>query len=797
MFSKHLGCKLKNYYVEKIFSYNFVYYNFDMEGNERARYAANFINNTATHVFLTGKAGTGKTTFLQQLATYCHKQFVIVAPTGIAALNAGGVTIHSQFSLPKGSFLPENDDSKVLKLEAVFFTANLLRQKHPMSTQKLAVLRKIELLIIDEVSMLRADILDAIDTRLKYAKKRYTEPFGGVQLLLIGDLFQLPPITKENEWQTLSKYYRSIHFFESKALQKAGFVFVEFDKIYRQKDDLFINLLNNLRQNCITQSDIETLNQYYHPNPKPKPGIITLTTHNNDADLINAKALKALNGKSTIFNAEIDGDFPENMYPLNPTLELKENAQIMFVKNDNFERRFFNGQIGKILKIKDTEIEVITNQPDAEPFWLGKEIWENKKYVINKTTKELEVQVVGTYCHFPIKLSWAITVHKSQGLTFENAILDIGRSFAPGQAYVALSRLKSLDGLILKNPIKQLGIENDKQVVGFVQNYNIPEALPQMLANSQYLFVQKILFDAFNFQQIMEHLLDYEKYNGHSSSNFEDEQLRNFIPISKNIFSDAFKHASKFQKELASLTSQNQNDLLFERLRKGEVYFLQLLWEQLLQVMIQEQYIKLLKKQQTYSEFLSSLNEQIVDSIFLISKLTYTVKAIFNNETVKIQHTIAKENKQKYFQTLEKAKQFIVANPLKSTNKTGKKKTDSSKTLSQSTNNEGQLPSKSNPKTFELTFRLWQEGLSINQIAAERGITVSTVNGHLTKAIEQGKIDARLLMPLPDFTSIAQKMMDEGLEGGLKPIFEHFKEEFSYDSLRFVKAQLLYEQKDY
>jgi hypothetical protein len=305
--------------------------------------AAAFVNSTGSHIFLTGKAGTGKTTFLRSLGERTHKRFAIVAPTGIAALNAGGVTIHSMFQLPLGTFLPDRTPSGQFSAEANIYTQFTLSRKHPISAAKKQVLRSLDLLIIDEVSMLRADVLDAIDYRMRSVRGNFTRAFGGVQVLMIGDLFQLPPIVKDHEWGLLKRYYHSAHFFEAKALQTEGFVYIELDKIYRQSDQRFINLLNNLRENQTTADDVALLNSYFKSQTEVEDGIITLTTHNYKADDMNMVQLRRLKGESFVFSAEVEGDFPESMYPLPQRLELKEGAQVMFVRNDSNGGRFFNG----------------------------------------------------------------------------------------------------------------------------------------------------------------------------------------------------------------------------------------------------------------------------------------------------------------------------------------------------------------------------------------------------------------------------------------------------------------------
>jgi ATP-dependent exoDNAse (exonuclease V) alpha subunit len=410
-----------------------------------AHFVLQFINQTQQSVFLTGKAGTGKTTLLREIIQTTHKNTVVVAPTGIAALNAGGVTIHSMFQLPFGGFIPENS-SPHFDQYSKFETKATLRRNFKMSGLKKTVIKNMELLIIDEVSMLRPDLLDAIDCVLQSVRKK-SQPFGGVQALFIGDLLQLPPVIKDDEWRTLKNYYSGKFFFHSHFVQQNPPLYVELSKIFRQTDEKFISVLNNLRNNRITTADMTILNEFVKPNfdLKANEGYITLTTHNAKADNMNAQALKDLQGELFTYPATIVDDFPEKIFPVEHNLQLKVGAQIMFIKNDlSLEKRFFNGKMGIIKSLAKEEI-VVHFPDDNKTIEVERYEWENIRYKIDDNTKEIEDEILGTFTHYPIKLAWAITVHKSQGLTFDKAALDVSQVFMPGQAYVALSRLRSLD----------------------------------------------------------------------------------------------------------------------------------------------------------------------------------------------------------------------------------------------------------------------------------------------------------------------------------------------------------------
>ncbi|MDZ4329477.1 MAG: AAA family ATPase, partial [Flavobacterium sp.] len=410
-------------------------------------YTLRFINQTHRSVFLTGKAGTGKTTLLREIIQTTHKNTVVVAPTGIAALNAGGVTIHSMFQLPFGGFIPDNSSPQFSE-STKFETKATLRRHFKMSGLKKSVIRNMELLIIDEVSMLRADLLDAMDYMMQTVRKK-NSAFGGVQVLYIGDLLQLPPVIRDEEWRTLKTYYKGKFFFHSHVVQQNPPLYIELSKIFRQTDDTFISVLNNLRNNQISQQDIQTLNQYVKPDfdLKANKGYITLTTHNNKADSMNAQALEDLEGKLVTYKPEITGDFPDKIFPVEQQLQLKVGAQIMFVKNDlSFDKHYFNGKMGIIKSLSSQEI-LVHFPEENKTIEVEKYEWQNIRYKVDETTKEIEEEVLGTFVHYPIKLAWAITVHKSQGLTFDKAALDVSQVFLPGQAYVALSRLRSLEGL--------------------------------------------------------------------------------------------------------------------------------------------------------------------------------------------------------------------------------------------------------------------------------------------------------------------------------------------------------------
>jgi PIF1-like helicase/Helix-turn-helix domain/HRDC domain/Helicase len=460
-----------------------------IEKNEIFELAYRFVTETNENIFLTGKAGTGKTTFLKYLQQSATKNIVIAAPTGVAAINAGGVTLHSLFQLPFHPFLPTKSSKDEL----------LAKIRHNKNRQQ--ILRKMELLVIDEISMVRCDVMDAIDTVLRSVRRNYNQPFGGVQLLCIGDLHQLQPVAKNEEWNILSEYYSSPFFFDSHAVKEQTPLLIELNKIYRQKEESFVNLLNKVRTNNMDADDFEDLHMRFNPNfsPSADEKYITLTSHNNQADLINQQKLQRLNEASFTYKASIEGDFPEHIYPVEAELVLKEGAQVMFLKNDAIAKRYFNGKIG-VVKTLDNEKVIV--DCDGEEIMVGKEVWENSRYTLNKSDGKLEQEVLGTFEQYPLRLAWAITIHKSQGLTFEKVMIDAGSAFSSGQVYVALSRCTSLEGIVLLSKIPSSAITSNDNVIKGQQALTPKGSLAERFEGARQIFAQQLLEDIFSFTEI-------------------------------------------------------------------------------------------------------------------------------------------------------------------------------------------------------------------------------------------------------------------------------------------------------
>ena len=480
-----------------------------MEMNEESILAWNIIEKTNANLFLTGKAGTGKTTFLKRLKELSPKRMIVLAPTGIAAINAGGMTIHSFFQLPFSPYVPGT----------TFGSGE--QKRYQFSKLKRNIIRSIDLLVIDEISMVRSDLLDAVDSVLRQYRKRHDLPFGGVQLLMIGDLQQLAPVVTPQEERLLGQHYDTPFFFSSNALKQVGYLTIELKKVYRQQDEQFISLLNQIRENKASEATLQALNQRYIPNfvPPKEGNYIRLTTHNAPAQYINEQQLAALPAQSFSFTADIEGDFPETSYPADFKLTLKPGAQVMFIKNDP-QHRFYNGMIGEVIGVRTDEDGskiTVRSKDSGEEFDLEKMEWTNAKYTLNEKTKEIEETVEGKFMQYPLRLAWAITIHKSQGLTFEHAIIDASHSFTHGQTYVALSRCKTLEGMVLSQPLSRGAIISSQTVDAFTSQLAAPSQEQISSLELQYIiYCISELFDFYSIRASYEHLMRclVEFFNG-------------------------------------------------------------------------------------------------------------------------------------------------------------------------------------------------------------------------------------------------------------------------------------------
>lgn len=642
---------------------------------------------TNRSIFLTGKAGTGKTTFLNEFVKKTQKKHIVVAPTGIAAINAGGVTIHSMFGLPLRTFLPTMDRVDTNSAMNISDLMPHFRYRK----DKLKLLREIEIVIIDEVSMLRADVLDMMDFSLRMVRRNQLK-FGGVQMLFIGDLYQLPPVVRDEH--VLKQFYASPFFFESLAIKELPFITIELEKVYRQTDEEFLAILNAIRDGNRAEIDFEKLNERFLPEFEPKEeAYVYLTSHNRMADEINHRKIKELKTKSYLYTAKITGDFKENQHPNEEILELKVGAQVMFIRNDGTEKRYFNGKLAEIIALDEEEVTVLLDDSDTE-ITLKKEVWEQKRYSLDGQ-KNIQEEVLGSFEQYPIRLAWAVTIHKSQGLTFDRLIIDAGKSFASGQVYVALSRCRTLEGIILKSKITREVIFSDQRISTFQSATKANDQIESILNAEKFDYsIQKVLRYT-DCKWFVESLESWN--NAAQESKFLDkEKAKQSYSKLKLDVNNLSKVYEKFAKILVSMSYQfGQQKIEWQDLEDksaGAVNFFftntnEKIFSELKEFYTETKGIKGLK---AYNEDLRAFIDDLEDYLKGLKGVKLLDKYLFDSKNnVEVSTKIIK------------------------------------------------VPS------HILSFKLFEEGKSIPEIGKERGLVTETIYGHLARFAEQGVLDVK------------------------------------------------------
>lgn len=684
--------------------------------NNEMNTAWQFIAHTGMSVFLTGKAGTGKTTFLQELRSRLPKRMVVLAPTGVAAINAGGQTIHSFFQLPFGPFVPD----------AVSRTNT---NRFRMAQQKKNLIRSLDLLVIDEISMVRADLLDQIDDALR----RYRDPlkpFGGVQLLLIGDLMQLSPVAKNDEWALLSQYYATPYFFSSHALQQVPYVTIELRHIYRQHDSSFVDLLAKVRSATLNRDDVDRLNSRYIPGFSPKErDWIHLTTHNNTAREFNESQMGRLPSKPHTFSCTVRGDFPETNYPAAPQLTLKEGAQVMFIKNDpTGAHEYYNGKIGIVSRIAENFIEV-TCSDSPRPIEVTPVTWENNKYTLNPDTKEITEETAGTFTQYPLRPAWAITVHKSQGLTFDKAVIDINSAFAHGQTYVALSRCRTLEGIVLTSPLRASALINDTTVNSFIDSEigKIPENTAQLpLLKRKYLL--SLLDELYSFSGIN---LDYEwllrVVDEHLSRQYPKYLIRLKAverPLHEKLIYVANRFRNLYTPVIGREDTSPQGSAMSRRITDSFAYFADTIKEIFETLITRDAVIPIENKQvaTTYKNALSALTQSVLLKYALFKGLRGKEFNVSTYLDIKAKASLANDSN---------------ARPAKKSAPRIKE----THTQKEKAPKKEREPKAHKTDTFQETLRLYNTGMSPDEIASARNLKPWTIYGHIAHLVANGLID--------------------------------------------------------
>lgn len=703
--------------------------------NREYELAKQFALYTNQHFFLTGKAGSGKTTLLKEIARQTTKNFVIVAPTGVAAINAGGVTLHSQFNLPLTSFIPSSD---WVDLNVVTNRRALVEHMN-FRKDKRKVIQEMELLIVDEVSMVRADILDAVDFVMRTVR-RNSKPFGGVQVMLIGDMHQLPPVVKDHEWSILKNYYASPYFFDAVVWKQLHAAEIELKKIYRQSDERFLRLLNNIRHQQLDEDDYEELKKRYNPDFRAnEPGYIVLTTHNNKANSVNESELNKLRTYAYEFEAKVSGDFPEHIYPCDKVLRLKEGAQVMFTRNDAADGMYYNGKLATVKSIDDDGV-IVTFQDSQRDYKLKREVWENISYKVDEGQEKIEKNITGTFSQYPLRLAWAITIHKSQGLTFDKVIIDAGSSFAAGQVYVALSRCRSLEGIVLHSLITQNALHSDGKITEFSEDHHTEGDLLEILDEAKVAYANEQLKKYFEFNKLRLKIGDWKEELLEKEIPEKEKALQLFDDITKAI-DEIVSTAEKFEPQLQRLLNDFNRDkrtvtALRERSAKAIEYFAEQIYTRLIEPM--HQHISALAYKTKVKRYVQQL--QVVEENFW-HKINQLYNARFMDEKI-----YAGEVK------YSKEKLYTVTTSVTS----GKKEKGG---------------------TYKDTLDLHRKGKTAKEIAEIRGLAISTVKGHLGRWIVKGEIKIEEVLPpniIAELTAFYKTEEEKNVAAALRKFGEKY-----------------------
>lgn len=721
-----------------------------MEGNIELNTAWEFVEKTGKSVFLTGKAGTGKTTFLKRVVEESKKRVVVVAPTGIAAINAGGVTIHSFFQLPLHPFIPG------MKIESKF----------AFSKEKRSIIKTIDILIIDEISMVRSDLLDAIDSVLRRFRNRH-KPFGGVQLLMIGDLQQLSPVVTDEDVQFLSQYYPSPYFFGSHALARTDYVTIELKEVYRQQDAVFISMLNAVRGGRPSIEVIRALNSRYCPGfvPPPDEGYIRLTTHNHIADEYNSRQLSLIDDQAHSFEAEVSGNFPESSYPVDFRLELKAGAQVMFVKNDpSSDKRYYNGKIGIVTDFYEEYIMVQCPGED-EKIAVEPLEWENSRYVINEQIQEMESEVIGIFRQYPLRLAWAITIHKSQGLTFDKAIIDAASAFASGQVYVALSRCRTLEGMVLATPLRQDAVITDLRVEDYIEGQEAAAVRSlSRLDSIKEEYYKELLGELFDFNE----LASLQKRMLGVCKDFPSGSVVGLAQKHNDILNDLGEMVVpvgiKWQKIIAQKPFEEIVSSEFRlRIRNGCSYFLE---------QINTAYGDFLEK----TADIKAENKELLKRYGNIwNDLDFELKVIRNLlKAMSVQDFTTDDYLRERQIAVYEASDFV-PKQLKTPKKTGR--TSEKKPVKEKKGD-----------TKVTTFKLYKQGHSIKEIAKERDLNQQTIVRHLAHYVAKGMLAVEEFVPEAKADAVREAVESLGSLKGLAAIKEACPEDVTYQDIVLVIA---------